>query len=334
MLEIMRQPFTAGTTEIRVGISIGIVHSDAGRESSQDLLRNADMAMYSAKSSGRGQWAVFEPIMHHRAAERLRLSTDLDEALQRGELEVHYQPTVCIATCEMQGMEALLRWRHPTRGLIPPTVFIPVAEETGQIVAIGRWVLHEACRQARVWHERFPGGRPLSISVNLSGRQLADPGLVADVRAVLAATGIDPDTVVLEITESVLMDDVDAVNAKLRQLKDLGIRLAIDDFGTGYSSLAYLRQFPVDILKIDRVFVEAASSGAAGGQAFVRAIVELSASLRLATIAEGVEQQDQADLMLALGCPTAQGFLYARPMPADELQQLLAARASATLQTA
>ena len=197
-------------------------------------------------------------------------------------------------------------------------------------MAIGRWVLHQACRQAQVWHDQFPDA-PLSVSINLSGRQLCDDSLVADVRAALIDTGIDPDTVVLEITESVLMHDVDAVKTTLRQLKDLGVRLALDDFGTGYSSLAYLRQFPVDILKIDRAFVETASSGAAGGEALVRAIVELGASLDLATIAEGIERQDEADLMLALGCSTGQGFLFAYPMPADQLQTLLAAATAPAL---
>jgi diguanylate cyclase (GGDEF)-like protein/PAS domain S-box-containing protein len=326
MLEIMRQPFTAGGTEMRVGVSIGVAHARSGAETGSELLRNADMAMYSAKNNGRGQWAVFETIMHRRAEERLRLASDLDEALERGQLEVHYQPTIAIASGEMHGAEALLRWHHPTGGLIPPAAFIPIAEETGQIVPIGRWVLHQACEQAAEWHKQFPAQLPLSISINLSGRQLADRSLVADVRAVLAHTGIDPATVVLEITESVLMHDVDTVISRLRQLKDLGVRLAIDDFGTGYSSLAYLRQFPVDILKIDQAFVEAATSGAAGGQALVRAIVELGASLHLDTVAEGIEQQEQADLMLTLGCPTGQGFLFARPMPPDQLQPLLAGR--------
>jgi diguanylate cyclase (GGDEF)-like protein/PAS domain S-box-containing protein len=326
MLEIMRQTVRLGDADVRVGVSIGMAQSVDGTETGPDLLRNADIAMYSAKSNGRGQWATFKPIMHRRAEERLRLSSDLAEALARGELEVHYQPTLSIATGEVQGAEALLRWHHPTQGLLQPTLFIPIAEETGHIVPIGRWVLHQACRQAQRWNEQFPDAAPLGMSVNLSGRQLGDDALVADVAAVLADTAIDPATVVLEITESVLMDDVEAVTSKLRQLKDLGVRLAIDDFGTGYSSLAYLRQFPVDILKIDRTFVEAASSGAAGGEALVRAVVDLSASLHLATIAEGIEQQDQADLMLALGCPTGQGYLYARPMPPQQLEPLLAAR--------
>jgi diguanylate cyclase (GGDEF)-like protein/PAS domain S-box-containing protein len=323
-LEVMHQPFSVGGTEIRVGMSIGIARADA--ETGAELLRNADIAMYSAKSNGRGRWAVFEPIMHRRAEDRIRLSNDLDEALARNELEVYYQPSVSITTGEFRGTEALVRWHHPTRGLVMPARFIPVAEETGLIVPIGRWVLRQACRQAHQWHQEFADTATLSISVNLSGRQLADDDLVADVHAVLTETGIDPNTVVLEITESVLMRDVDAVKAKLHQLKALGVRLAIDDFGTGYSSLAYLSQFPVDILKIDRAFVEAAGAGAAGGEALVRAIVELAAGLHLATIAEGIEQQHEADLMLALGCPTGQGFLYARPLPPNELHALLASR--------
>jgi diguanylate cyclase (GGDEF)-like protein/PAS domain S-box-containing protein len=330
MLEIMRQPFAVAGTDLHVGVSIGIALP--GVDTGTDLLRNADTAMYNAKALGRGQWTVFEPVMHQVVQDRLQLSADLDGALEQRQLEVHYQPTLSIATGQILGTEALLRWHHPLHGLLPPAEFIPLAEETGLIVPIGRWVLEQACRQTHAWHQQFPDQTPLTISINLSGHQLAHDQLVADVKAVLDSTGIDPDTVVLELTETVLMNDVDIVKTKLAELKNLGVRIAIDDFGTGYSSLAYLQQFPVDILKIDRAFVEAASTDTAGGQALVKAIIDLGASLDLATIAEGIETQDQADLMLTLGCPTGQGFLYARPAPPDHLQTLLTANTPRTLE--
>jgi EAL domain-containing protein (putative c-di-GMP-specific phosphodiesterase class I) len=261
--------------------------------------------------------------MHAQAEEQRRLSDALDGALERHELEVYYQPTLTLATGEVEGTEALLRWHHAQLGLLQPATFIPLAEQSGQIVPIGRWVLEQACLQARTWQTRFPSRRPRDMCVNLSGRQFADPALVADVASILRETLVDPQTIVLEITESVVMRDVDMVRARLHELKDLGVRLAIDDFGTGYSSLAYLREFPVDILKIDRSFVEAASSGAAGGEALVRAIVDLAAGLHLATIAEGIEHQDQADFLMSLGCTTGQGYLFARPMTSAALTRLL-----------
>jgi EAL domain-containing protein (putative c-di-GMP-specific phosphodiesterase class I) len=295
------------------------------------MVRNADVAMYAAKNQGRGCWAHYDADMHAQAEEQRQLSDALDGALERHELEVYYQPTLTLATGEVEGTEALLRWHHPQLGLLQPATFIPLAEQSGQIVPIGRWVLEQACLQARTWQNRFPSPRPRNMCVNLSGRQFADPTLVADVASILRETLVDPQTIVLEITETVVMCDVDMVTARLHELKDLGVRLAIDDFGTGYSSLAYLREFPIDILKIDRSFVEAASSGAAGGEALVRAIVDLAAGLHLATIAEGIEHQDQADFLMSLGCTTGQGYLFARPMPSAALARLLARIPSAAV---
>jgi diguanylate cyclase (GGDEF)-like protein/PAS domain S-box-containing protein len=323
MLEILHLPIRVGEREFRVSASVGIASLNVG-DGAQDLLRNADTAMYAAKTNGRGRLAVFEPAMHAKALEQLRLSIDLDDALERDQLEVHYQPTLSLATGELLGTEALVRWRHPERGLVSPDLFIPIAERGGQIHAIGLWVLRQACRQSHRWQEQYPTHPARSMSVNVSGHQLAEPGLVGDVESVLRETGIDPETLVLEITETVLMHDVDTIRQRLVELKSLGVRLAIDDFGTGYSSLAYLRQFPVDILKIDRSFVEAASSGVPGGDALVQAIVDLSNSLHLKTIAEGIETEQQADHMLAIGCPIGQGFLFARPLLPEDVEPLLA----------
>ena len=327
--QVMRQPLHIGGREIRLGVSIGIARASSSDTGAQELLRNADMAMYSAKNKGKGRSASFEPAMFARAEEDLRMAGELEGALGRGELEVHYQPTFAIGSQDLVGLEALVRWRHPERGLVPPAAFIPVAEQTGLISPIGLWVMEEACHRARAWQTEYPKNPPVKMGINLSGRQLNDDHIVADVSAILSITGVDASSIVLEITESLLMRDVGAVTAKLHRLKALGVRLAIDDFGTGYSSLAYLQQFPVDILKIDRAFVEAAASDAPGGKALVRAIVDMGVSLRLETIAEGIENQEQADFLQTVGCHLGQGYLFARPMPAADIERLLSDRKSA-----
>ena len=321
VLEAVREPVTVNGAQLRPGISIGISTSGAGCASGVDMLRNADTAMYTAKNAGRGRSATFEPIMQERVQEHLRIASELGEALDRSELEVYYQPTFTLDGHRIQGAEALVRWNHPQRGLVLPGVFIPVAEQTGQILPIGRWVLSQACAQASEWQRDFPTSPTRSISVNLSARKLADRNIVADIKAILASTRLDPQSLILEITESVLMDDVPAACKKLAALKDIGVRLAIDDFGTGYSSLAYLKQFPVDILKIDRAFTEAA--GRIDGLAFLRAIVDLGTSLHLTTVAEGIEIEEQADQLQLIGCGVGQGFWFARPMPAADLTALL-----------
>jgi diguanylate cyclase (GGDEF)-like protein/PAS domain S-box-containing protein len=313
-------PLLAGGRDVRLGGSIGLALSAYGQEAPEELVRNADVAMYRAKDRGKGCTVVFEPAMHSLAAERLDLSMDLEGAAERDELVIHFQPTVSLDTGHVEGAEALVRWQHPTRGLVSPAAFIPLAEQTGAIVGIGRWVLRQACAQAAEWHAAFPT-RLRSMSVNLSGRQLAESGLVADVRAILHDTGLPPSALVLEITESVLMRDTEAVIERLRALKELGLRLAVDDFGTGYSSLAYLGRFAVDILKIDKSFVDAATS--ASGSALVQAIVAMASSLDLETVAEGIEDNAQVEQMAAAGCGAGQGFLMARPMPAPALAQVL-----------
>jgi diguanylate cyclase (GGDEF)-like protein/PAS domain S-box-containing protein len=322
MLAVLREPITVDGTELRLSASIGVALSD-DLDDPEELMRAADLAMYQAKSGGRGRVARYEPSMRTRARDELALNADLDYALARGEFEVYYQPTVNLATSTIDGAEALLRWHHPLLGVISPAVFIPLAEKSGQIVPIGRWVLSQASSQAADWHAGMPRDQQLTISVNVSVRQLADPNLPLDVRRIVAESGLDPRLLTLEITESVLMNDIDEVLPRLHALKDIGLRLAIDDFGTGYSSLAYLRRFPVDVLKIDKAFIDAAAAGAAGGMSLIRAIVDLSRSLELTTVAEGVEDAAILPALVEIGCHSAQGFYFARPMPAADLTTML-----------
>jgi diguanylate cyclase (GGDEF)-like protein len=328
LLDCGREPIDVCGSAVRLGFSIGLAVSDAGTPAAADVLRNADTAMHAAKATGRGRMTAFEPAMHTRVQHHLLLASELETALEQGQFEVFYQPTYSLTTGDIQGAEALVRWHHPDRGLVLPGEFIAVAEQSNQIVRLGRWVLAQACVQAVQWQQEYPSPTPRYVSVNLSGRQLADPDIVRTVRAVLTGSGLDPSLLVLEITESVLMEDVDVAVARLHALRELGIRLAVDDFGTGYSSLAYLRQFQVDILKIDRMFTEAVGSGAQRGEALARAIIDMAASLNLSTVAEGVEDRNQEDRLRAMGCAVAQGFLFARPMRADDFDAMLAAQSS------
>jgi EAL domain-containing protein (putative c-di-GMP-specific phosphodiesterase class I) len=279
--------------------------------------------MYVAKSRGTNNHVLFEQSMQSAAHDAMGLSIDLGRALARDEFFVHYQPTMSLVTGELEGAEALLRWRHPERGVVPPLAFIPLAERSGEIVAIGRWVLEQACEQAASWAKQFPAHPTLSMNVNVSGRQLMDPSFIGDVTAILERTGLAPEALTLEITETIFVNGTEAVISRLEQLRALGLKLAIDDFGTGYSSLAYLARFPFDILKIDKAFVDAASTGAPGGEALIKAIVDIGSGLHLKTVAEGIEQPAQASHMRVLGCDAGQGYLFARPMPADEFTELL-----------
>jgi EAL domain-containing protein (putative c-di-GMP-specific phosphodiesterase class I) len=257
--------------------------------------------------------------MHQRVVERLELRSDLQHALSLDQLELHYQPVVRLAGRDILGVEALIRWNHPTRGMIPPIQFIPVAEETGLIVPMGRWILETACHEAVELQERFPRDEPLTMSVNLSVRQLQSETLVADVRKALTLAGLSASSLVLEITESLMLSDTDFAMQQLHELKSLGIRLAMDDFGTGYSSLSYLSRFPVDILKMDRSFV-----GSADNEALTSAIIALGASLSLEVVAEGIELPEQANSLEELGCELGQGFLFAKPMSSAALTDFLA----------
>jgi EAL domain-containing protein (putative c-di-GMP-specific phosphodiesterase class I) len=319
---VLRDPICIEGRDVFVSASIGIALGEPGRDGPSSLLRNADLAMYQAKSAGKARYARFNAGMNTRAVERLELETALRRALERGEFRLYYQPILSLADERVCEVEALIRWAHPERGLVPPGVFIPVAEETGLIVPIGQWVLEEACRQVRTWQAWRGTDRPLVLSVNLSARQFQHPDLVADIERALRVTGLDPCTLKLEVTESVVMQDAAAATTTLQQLKVLGIQLAIDDFGTGYSSLAYLKRFPVDTLKIDRSFVDGLGSD---GQdtAIVQSVVALAKTLQLDVTGEGVETPTQAAHLRALGCDRAQGYLFARPLPAGAMLAVL-----------
>jgi diguanylate cyclase (GGDEF)-like protein/PAS domain S-box-containing protein len=319
ILEIVRQPFMLHDRTVRISASIGIAMSVGASSTPSSLLRDADIAMYAAKAAGRDRYHRFEAAMHSRADEEFRLVNDLNHALERHELVVYYQPSIDLQSERLEGVEALLRWQHHETGLIMPDDFIPIAEQTGLIVPIGRWVLEQACAQAVAWRHILTPGQPFVMEVNVSGHQLNHKSLVSDVRYILDNSGLEPEKLVLEITESVLMNDIDVVVKRLRELKNIGVSIAIDDFGTGYSSLAYLRQLPIDILKIDKTFVDAASAGDPGGDAILRAILDLGTGLNLKTIAEGIEEASQAIYLKDLGCHSAQGYFYSRPLPPDAL---------------
>jgi diguanylate cyclase (GGDEF)-like protein/PAS domain S-box-containing protein len=323
--EFLHGPIRVRANEHRILVSTGIAVADGcGVE---ELIRNADLAMHRAKAQGRGQTVTFESAMHDDARSRVELAMDLEDAVLRGEFVVYYQPTFDLDTGELVGAEALVRWQHPRRGLVPPGLFIPIAEQGGQIAAIGRWVLTEACRDAARWNWRYDGPCPKSISVNVSGHQLMDPCFVDEVRAVLAETGLPGATLVLEITESVLMKDQAPVLPRLHDLKRLGVRIALDDYGTGYSSMSRLAEFPVDVLKIDRSFVVASARGDSGARALVRSIITLCDDLRMTAVAEGVEQQAEATEMQASGCRYAQGYLMGAPMALAQFEQVMRASA-------
>ncbi|MHB8682622.1 MAG: putative bifunctional diguanylate cyclase/phosphodiesterase [Acidimicrobiales bacterium] len=321
ILEAFREPFAFGDVEIVCNSSVGIALQERGSVSADELLRNADVAMYRAKNSGKGCAVVFESAMYEALLDRLELESDLRRVVQDDEIDVFFQPIVRLRDNRILGVEALARWPHPTRGFVPPTTFIPLAEDTGLIVTLGRQVLLRSCLWVGERRRTHPEDE-LFVSVNLSAPQLQDPGLIAAVERALDAGGIESDGLVLEITESVFMQDTDVTMARLRALDALGVRLALDDFGTGYSSLSYLRRFPVDVLKIDRSFVSALRSGD-DHERLTEAIIALGGALGLQCLAEGVEHPEELAVLRALGCDLAQGHLFARPMPAGALEQFL-----------
>ena len=323
LLAALQAPFRISGREVFSHASVGIAMGSPGRTGADDLLRDADMAMYLAKGKGKSRYELFEPALHATLLGRLQLQAELHQALERGDFILHYQPIVALETGRTVGVEALLRWRHEERGTVPPLEFIALAEETGLIVPIGRWVLEEACAQARRWRDRFPAEPPRMMSVNLSARQLQDPGFVDAVAAALATSGLDPDELVLEITENVLLEHTEATVDRLAALRRLGVRIAMDDFRTGYSSLAYLHRFPIDILKIDRSFVEALAGGREEG-ALVRAIMKLGETLRLETVAEGIESARQVTQLRSMGCRLGQGYLFDRPLDVAAMEARLA----------
>ncbi|MGY1716623.1 putative bifunctional diguanylate cyclase/phosphodiesterase [Geodermatophilus sp. SYSU D01106] len=314
VLASLAEPVDAGGRPLSVHVSIGVADTaTAGDRRPGTLLRNADLAMYRAKTLGKNRLVRYSPGMAQAAEDKATMVEDLAVAAAAGQLTVHYQPTISLADGVTTGYEALVRWQHPERGLVPPAEFVPLAEESGSIVGIGRWVLEQAVRQAAAWTAE--SGRPIGIAVNLSPRQLADDDVVGTVSRVLAAAGLPAGQLTLEVTEGVLLRDVDQVVGQLGALRELGVRIAIDDFGTGYSSLSYLRRLPADIVKIDRSFVQ--DLGSEGrSTTLVASIIELARSLRLEVVAEGVETREQHALLGDLACSHAQGYLFGRPQPA------------------
>jgi diguanylate cyclase (GGDEF)-like protein/PAS domain S-box-containing protein len=315
ILASLREPLHLGDRYVHIGLSIGVSTSETAAATEIGLLRAADVAMYVAKTSGKGRYEVFQGSHHASQLEAERLRADLHHALDANQLELHYQPIVRLSTGDVVGHEALLRWNHPRRGLVPPADFIPLAEESGLIVPIGRWVTREATRQAAQWQRG--GGPALRMSVNVSAQQFQHPGFVWDVSDALERSGLDPHQLVLEITESVLVQDAGRVAGRLRRLRAIGVRVALDDFGTGYSSLSYLRRFPIDVLKIDKSFVDDIATSHEA-RAVVGAIVQLGRTLDLEVVAEGVEDAGQVLALAGLSCPLGQGYRFGRPVPAPD----------------
>jgi diguanylate cyclase (GGDEF)-like protein len=317
-LDLLSRSTWLGGREVSVEASIGIATSTLDTQHAGELLRNADMAMYTAKHAGKGRYAVFQEGMRGALLARLDLEADLRRALDQHEFVVHYQPVLALSDERIIGVEALVRWQHPRRGLLAPGEFIALAEETGLIVPLGRWVLRQACEDVASWQRTRSDESPLQLSVNLSSRQLQDPDLAADLTATLGESGLAPGSLVLELTESILMRDTASNRTLLQDLRRRGALLAIDDFGTGYSSLAYLLSFPIDVLKIDRVFVERLATDGTSF-AVTQAIVSLGHSLGLRVVAEGIEQRNQVELLKELRCDAGQGFYFDRPLDASKL---------------
>jgi len=320
ILDRIRAPFEVEGRELFANASIGIAVGDAIYTTAAEVLRDADAAMYRAKAAGGGRYQLFDATLRADALERLELENDLGQALERKELALHYQPKVHLETGRTMGFEALLRWRHPTKGLISPIKFIPLAEDTGAIIPIGAWVLHEAAAQLARWQARFPQEQPLTMSLNVSVKQLWHSDFVGLVRQVLSKTGINPATLQLEVTESVLMQAEEAAYKVFRELKQLGVILDVDDFGTGYSSLNRLDRYPFDSIKIDRTFVLRLHQDARSTEV-IRGITMLAKSLNLNITAEGIETQEDADTLVGLGCQYGQGYLYSRPLSAEEIER-------------
>jgi len=320
ILERIGEPLYFEGRRIFVSASIGIALSSTG-DTPEDLLRNADTAMYHAKASGKARYEFFNEGLREMVVTRFETETGLRKAIDERQLVVYYQPIVSLSDNRIRGFEALVRWDHPERGLILPDEFIPISEESDLIVILGRWVLRESCRQMAEWQRNFASVPPLSVSVNVSFRQLSDPRLAQDVECALAESGLDPKSLALELTESSIMGDAEQTLATLDRLKKMNIQLEIDDFGTGYSSLSYLQKLPFDILKIDRSFISELGNGN-GSLDIVKAILELAHSLRLGAIAEGVETEEQLDSLRHLNCDYIQGYLLSKPVSADVAERL------------
>ncbi|MCU1497291.1 MAG: diguanylate cyclase/phosphodiesterase with sensor(s) [Acidimicrobiales bacterium] len=323
VIALVAQPFRIQGREIRVTCSIGIALATEDDADAEVLLRSADVAMYLAKDRGKNRAAMFEDHLHTSVFERLELKADLVRAIEDGQLRCYYQPIVSLQTGQITGVEALVRWEHPLRGWLTPDAFIPLAEDTGLVVPLGKWVLREACQQLRSWQLTLPVTSSLTCSVNLSVRQLAHEDIVRDVREAIEDASLDPSTLTLEITETTLMHDTEVTRHRLAQLRELGLSLAVDDFGTGYSSLQYVQRFPIDIIKIDRSFITGLGTNPGDG-AVVQSMIELSQRLGVHTVAEGIDRPEQVVLLQSLGADLGQGYLFSQPVPADQISALLA----------
>jgi len=319
IFELLREPFVLGDNQSLHTVTASIGIATGPRATAEELLRDADVALYEAKTAGKQRYTMFQPEMRRAVESHVELQMDLSLAVERDEFFLAYQPIFEIDTGAVVGVEALLRWHHPSRGVVMPDEFIPILEESGQILTVGQQVLHRACQQAAEWRG---AGYDLSMSVNVSPRQLDSPGIVSDITEALEASGLDPHRLVVEITENTLMRDPASTVERISQLKALGISVAVDDFGTGYSSLAYLRRFPVDILKIDRSFI-ASMTSSERSSALIHSLVQLGKSLGLDTVAEGIEEPQQLEQLRDEQCDTGQGFLYAKPLSPQELEAFL-----------
>jgi predicted signal transduction protein with EAL and GGDEF domain len=315
IIAVVSEPYDIEGHQVVVGASVGIAIGPNDGTSPEQIIRNADLALYRAKDDGRGTYRFFEPEMDAQMQARRELESDLRKALAACEFQLHYQPVVDLASNEISGFEALIRWHHPVKGLIAPNTFIPLAEEIGLIVPIGEWALRQACATAAKWPAHF------KIAVNLSPAQFRSPGLLQAIVGALAASGLAPDRLELEITEAILLQDSETTLGMLYRLRELGVRIAMDDFGTGYSSLSYLQSFPFDKIKIDRSFVRDIAEST-GSLNIVRAVAALAKGLGMTATAEGVETTQQLDTIRAEGCTEMQGYLFSRPLPADEIEKL------------
>jgi diguanylate cyclase (GGDEF)-like protein len=325
-------PFTIGKSEAVTTASIGIAFSGLGYERPEDILRDADTAMYRAKDAGKARYEVFDTAMHDRAVIRMRMENDLRRAIEQQEFRVYYQPIVSLTSRKLAGFEALVRWQHPERGIISPTEFIPMAEETGMIVPIGQWVLEQSCKLMRGWHRQSPLNRALVLNVNISGKQLQHPELIEQINRAVTASGLQPGSLKLEITESVLMENAEGAATTLARLREHGYRLCIDDFGTGYSSLSYLHNFPVNTLKIDRSFVERIGLDG-GNEEITQTIVQLAHNLGMEVVAEGVETYEQLSQLAAMGCQLGQGYVFSKPLDAEAATAYIVAGHNTSLGT-
>ncbi len=318
----LSEPYTLDGRQVFTSAKIGIAYGNSKYPEAEDILRDADIAMYYSKDN-QENYVIFDQKMHVRAVTRLQLETDLRFAIERDEFELYYQPIIGLDTASLEGFEALVRWNHPQRGVVPPNEFIPISESTGLIIPMTVKILHSACTQVVEWQKRSPNGIPLSIAVNLSGKHFGQPELVEQINTVIAQTGIDPSHLKLELTESAVMENAETAILMLKQIKETGVQISIDDFGTGYSSLSYLHRFPIDLLKVDRSFVSAMEENTENGE-IVRTVIALAKSLNLKVVAEGIESIHQYHQLRVLGCEYGQGYLFSKPLPVADIERLLA----------